>query len=407
MVMTEEQIQLVKATAPVFKDLGVTITTRFYENIFEEIPALKNVFNMSHQKSGSQINALANAVFAYAAYIDNLGALSAAVSRICHKHASLMVQPEHYPIVGRHLLRAVKEVLGDAVDDQTMEAWRLAYNQLADIFIGVERDLYYNAQHVAGGWSGWRKFRIARKEAESELISSFYLEPVDGADVPLFKPGQYVSIKRFVPELGLEQPRQYSLSSSPQDGGAKGFLRISVKREMAHDGTPAGSISSILHDQVAVGEELDVSPPMGDFFMETMSDTPVVLISAGVGVTPLLSMLGSIVGSETRNRRVSFVHAARDRDSHVFGKYVSGIVEKHENVSKSIWYGDCSKGGVQGVDYDHAGRIQLSQIREMVVLPEADYYLCGPSSFMTEMDKQLKELGVPTEKIHSQQFDSL
>src|SRR6185437_1565887 len=182
--LTPDQISRVKATAPVFAQHGATITKHFYRRMFASRPELKNLFNQTHQSSGGQADVLAHAVYAYAANIDNLGALGAAVGRISHKHASLNIRPEHYPIVGENLLASVVEVLGDAVDEATLEAWRAAYAQLARIMIGAEAKLYEGA-----AWSGYRPFVVSRKVVESDEITSFYLTPTDGAPAAGYEPG--------------------------------------------------------------------------------------------------------------------------------------------------------------------------------------------------------------------------
>ncbi|KAG5461929.1 MAG: globin-like protein [Olpidium bornovanus] len=259
--LSEEQIAIVKGSAPALAEHGVEITTRFYERLFKLHPDLRSVFNSGHQATGTQQAALAAAVHAYAANIDNLGALGPAVTRIAHKHASLGVVPEQYPVVGENLLWAVKDVLGDAATPQLLDAWAVAYARLADIFIRAEADLYKEAAATPGGWNGWRKFRVDRKVRESDEIVSFYLPPQDGRALPKFKPGQYISVRVFVPELGLYQPREYSLSDAPND---KTF-RISVKREFAADARPAGRVSNLLHEGLSEGSEIEVTHPYGDF----------------------------------------------------------------------------------------------------------------------------------------------
>ncbi|WP_374729675.1 globin domain-containing protein, partial [Caballeronia choica] len=158
----------------------MTVVTRFYRRLFEHHPELRNLFNHANQRSGGQSEALAHAVWAYASNIDNLGALGPAVRRISQKHASLGVQPEHYPVVGEHLLAAMAETLGDGFTEEMRDAWAAAYQQLADVMIGAERELYDQRATQPGGWIGWRPFEVARKVDESEEISSFYLVPTDG-----------------------------------------------------------------------------------------------------------------------------------------------------------------------------------------------------------------------------------
>ena len=212
---------MVKATAPVLKTHGVALTRHFYARMFEHNPELKHIFNQGHQAGGEQQQALAGAVAAYAEQIDDPSVLAPVVTRIVHKHVSLGVRPEHYPIVGKHLLASIREVLGEAATDELVDASAAAYGQLADLLIAEEARLYADSAAKPGGWTGWRAFRVARREAESSEITSFYLEPADGGQVPGYQPGQYVSVRLYVPELGLMQPRQYSLSDAPgQDGCA-------------------------------------------------------------------------------------------------------------------------------------------------------------------------------------------
>lgn len=146
--LTLEQEAIVKSTAPVLAQHGTAITTHFYKRMLNNHPELRNVFNAAHQNTGTQPAALAHAVWAYAENIDNLGALTTAVSRIGHKHASLGITPDQYPIVGENLLASLKEVLGDAITDPIVDAWGAAYQQLADIFINFERDLYQKAEQT-------------------------------------------------------------------------------------------------------------------------------------------------------------------------------------------------------------------------------------------------------------------
>lgn len=404
--MTTEQKRLVKSTAPILQTEGERITKHFYKRMLDNNDKLKNIFNLAHQETGAQPRALAHAVFAYAANIDNLEVLGKAVSLIAHKHASLLIAPEHYPIVGENLLASIKECLGDAVDDTLLDAWSAAYTQLADILIGVEKNLYDSAASLEGGWRGWRKFNVAKKEKESNNITSFYLEPVDGKPVSIYKPGQFISIKQFVKEIGYDQPRQYSLSTTSNSK----YIRISIKQETEINGKPAGKVSSLMHLHIQEGQQVDVSPPFGDFHLDEEAETPVVLVSAGVGITPMLAMLESLsspkdVGAEkVEPRKVVFVHGAHSKSDHPMKEHVQQIVDKNTNsVSRCIFYSDVS-GATQGADYDHSGRVDLNKVRKEVVLEGADYYVCGPHSFMTDMTAQLISFGVNENKIHSEIF---
>src|SRR5690606_32179480 len=162
-MLSEQTRTIVKSTAPVLAEHGKTITTVFYSNMFEAHPELLNIFNQANQKQGRQQTALANTVYAAAVHIDNLEAILPAVEQIAHKHVSLGVKAEHYPIVGEYLLKAIKEVLGDAATDEIINAWAEAYGVIADVFINMENGMYKEAETQENGWSFFKDFTIARK----------------------------------------------------------------------------------------------------------------------------------------------------------------------------------------------------------------------------------------------------
>lgn len=396
-MLTQTTKDIVKATAPVLAEHGYTIIQRFYTRMFAAHPELKNVFNMAHQERGQQQQALARAVYAYAENIEDPSALAAVLKNIAHKHASLGVRPEHYPIVGEHLLGAIREVLGAAATDEIISAWALAYGSLADIMMGLESDLYEASAHQPGGWVGWRDFVVRDKRAESSVITSFVLEPVDGAAVPKFEPGQYTSVAVDVPALGLQQIRQYSLSDLPNGRS----YRISVKRESG--GTqPPGYVSCLLHDHVQVGNHVKLAAPYGSFHIDVDAKTPIVLISGGVGLTPMVSMLKRAI--QDPQRQVVFVHGARNSEVHAMRDKLRETARKHANFTSIVFYDAPLENDVQGRDYDHAGLVDVGAIQAVILLPDADYYICGPIPFMRMQHDALKGLGIPEARIHYEVF---
>lgn len=408
--LTPSQAAVIKATVPVLAQHGETITRKFYADMLAENPALRNVFNNTHQATGHQPRALAGALYAYAANIDDLGKLSPAVELICHKHASLAIKPEQYAIVGTHLLRTMKAVLGEAATPEIMGAWEAAYWQLADLMIGKEKALYEETAY----WHEWQPFTIARKEKESEEITSFYFEPVDaGLKLPRFKPGQYVSVSIFVEELdgGVWQARQYSLSDAP----GKKYLRISVKREPGLEiGEPKhmthpGYLSNILHDKKNVGDVVNLTHPFGDFFFEDKEDEkdgPVVFISAGVGLTCLMSILNSLVEAGS-SRPISWIHGARDSNVRAFRAHTDALAAKHSNI-KTFYFSSAPKDTeVKGRDYHVKGKINVEGLGNDVLFADnkaTNYYVCGPTQFMLDTEAKLKNLGVPSERVHMELF---
>lgn len=398
-MLNTTQRELVKGTAALLKEHGVALTRHFYARMFEHNPELKAIFNQGHQREGSQQQALAMAVAAYAQHIDNPGVLMPVLELIANKHVSLGIRAEHYGIVGRHLLASIREVLGALATDDLIEAWGAAYGQLADVLIGIEANLYTHAALVPGGWSGWRNFRVDRKQVESDEITSFYLVPADGGEVPAYQPGQYVSVKLLVPELGYSQPRQYSLSAAP--GGRS--LRISVKRETGDEAAarPQGMVSNLLHGSVREGDVIEVAPPMGDFVLHQDRENPVVLISAGVGLTPMVSMLDALIQNAPK-REVRFIHACRHGGVHAFREHVAKVAAAHPRVKAKVHY---EFPRAQDRAHPHEiGRIELSQLQDLLPSGEADFYVCGPKPFMQAQMAALQALKVPPERIHAEVF---
>jgi len=397
-MLSQTTIDTVKASAPVLAEHGYAIVRRFYRRLFEAHPELKNVFNMGHQERGEQQQALARAVYTYATNIEDPESLEPVLHHIAHKHASLGVKPEQYPIVGENLLAAIKEELGDAATAPIITAWAEAYSELAQMLIDMESKLYQEGRSQPGGWEGWREFKVREKRPESDVITSFVLEPVDGKPVSDFKPGQYISVALKVPQLGLQQIRQYSLSDA--SNGRR--YRISVKREGGTLPGTAGHVSTLLHDSINEGDTIKVARPFGDFYIDVNASTPVVLISGGVGLTPLISMLSTVLPNQ--DRQIVFVHGARHGGAHAMKDYLREATEQHPRLKSFIFYDEPAADDVLGKDYDFQGLVNLDKIAGSVLLPQADYYICGPLPFMRMQHDTLTWLGIQESHIHYEVF---
>lgn len=398
-MLSEKSVQIIKSTVPVLKVHGVTITKRFYEMMFSAHPELLNIFNHANQKQGRQQTALANVVYAAALHIDNLGAILPVVKQIAHKHRSLGVKPEHYPIVGKHLLMAIKDVLGDAATDEILNAWGEAYGIIADAFIGVEAEMYTQSEKQTGGWEDFRGFRVDHKVQESEVITSFYLVPEDGGAIADFLPGQYVSIKMEVPGDKFTHIRQYSLSDAP----GKPYYRISVKREVALSDHPDGRVSNFLHNQINEGDLLQLSAPAGDFTLQLNDERPVVLISCGVGLTPMISMLNTLV-EQGSDRQVTFIHAAQNGKVHAMKKHVDSLAQTHSSIKAYYCYQNPTTQDREQQAFQKEGYLDLPWLKSIIADPNASYYFCGPVLFMKSINQALKEWGIPDTDIHFEFF---
>ncbi|MFO8142907.1 MAG: NO-inducible flavohemoprotein [Marinobacter sp.] len=384
-MLSAKTIATVKATVPVLQQHGETVTTRFYQILFQRYPEVKAYFNPAHQVQGTQPRALANSVLAYASHIDQLDALSDALPTIIQKHVALDIRPEHYPLVGECLLAAIREVLGDAATEEVISAWAEAYQQLATILMAAEESIYQAREAPRGGWRGRRQFRVVQKTPESEVVTSFYLQPVDGGPIMDFQPGQYITVLLEVDGQPLR--RSYSLSCEP----GTGHYRISVKRE------PGGVASNYLHDCVDVGTELELLPPSGEFTLNHHS-RPLVLLTAGVGITPAISMLEATAISD---REIHFIHCALNSRVHAFRAHVDEMAEQHENVRPHYIYSEPLPG-----DMAHGEGLITSDTLSRL-LPEdhdVDLYFLGPKPFMQSVWHISKSLRIPANQIHYEFF---
>jgi nitric oxide dioxygenase len=338
---------------------------------------VRPLFNQAHQASGDQPRALANGVLMYARHIDRLQALGPLVGQIVNKHVSLQILPEHYPIVGSCLLRAIREVLGaEVATDAVLAAWGAAYGQLAELLIGAEEEVYAANARAPGGWRGGRRFRVVRRQAESEEITSFHLQPSDGGALLDFVPGQYIGLRLLLD--GEELRRNYSLSAAAN--GRE--YRISVKRE------PGGRVSNHLHDQVHAGDELELFAPAGDFTLGH-SRKPLVLISAGVGITPLLTMLEAALPG---GRPIRFIHCARHAGVQAFAAHIDALAAAHPQLQRFY----CLEEARAGDGADAHGRLSRELLQRWLPAErDLDVYFLGPKPFMAALKRNLRELGVP------------
>ena len=389
-LLSASSTAVVQATAAVVAEHADRITACFYPRMLSERPELLRVFNQGNQATGEQSRALAASVVAYAVQLIDPAAPSFehVLRRIAHKHVSLGIRPEQYTIVGQHLLAAVAEVLGDAVTPQVADAWAEVYWLFATQLVAEEARLYQQAGIDPA--RPLRPYRVVRRIEETVDVVSLVLEPADGESLPQIAPGQYVSVFVDLAD-GARQPRQYTVSST----ASSTRLQITVSRLRGVGGAPDGRVSSHLHDVVVVGDLLDVSAPAGDFIVED-SDRPLLLASAGAGITTVLPIIEHLARTQP-TRPVQVVHADRTAQDHALRQTVLHAGRQMDSFTSLTWYERVADGD----DRSSTGLMDLSEVS----LPDGvQVFTCGPLPFMRHVRAGLLARGVPAADIRYEVF---
>ncbi len=258
------------------------------------------------------------------------------------------------------------------------------------------------AAETVHGWQGYRKFEVREVVPEAEGIRSIYLTPHDGRPLPDFRPGQFLTFQLQIPGEAKPLVRCYSLS----DCARQDAYRITVKQvppPRDRPELPPGRSSTYFNEVVRAGDILDVKAPSGAFFLDSTRDTPVVLIGGGIGITPVLSMLNSIVESGSK-RETWFFLGVRNGSEHVLQDHLAAIDREHDNVHLRVCYSSPGPGDVAGRDYQVEGRVGVELFQQQLPSNNYDYYICGPPPMMESLTTGLEEWGVPRERVHFEAF---
>ncbi|MFJ3230137.1 globin domain-containing protein [Streptomyces sp. NPDC086787] len=395
-MLTEQSAATVRATLPAVGAAIGEITARFYDGLFAAHPELlRDLFNRGNQAAGTQRQALAGSIAAFATHLvehpDRRP--DAMLARIAHKHASLGIRPEQYEVVHRHLFTAIAAVLGDAVTPGVAAAWTEVYWLMANALTAVEKRLREEAATDAG----WREWEVVERIPETSDVTTFRLRPADGGPVRDFRAGQYVSVRTVLPD-GARQIRQYSLSGAP---GAS-VRQISVKRVPggADGSTPQGEVSNHLHACVEVGDVLELSAPCGDLVLDDAHDRPLLLASAGIGVTPMVAMLAQLALNGHR-APVTVVHGDRSPAHHALRDDHEMYAAKLPDAAVHFFYEQYEHSEHAALPGGRPGRVDLAAVP---VPPGTRAYLCGPLPFMRAVRAQLIGKGVAPADIHYEVF---
>lgn len=382
--LSKETAEIILQTAPLMVSKAEEVARLFYKRICETHVELLEFFNRSNLASGKQPRALAAAIVAFASNVGQINKLRGAIELMAIKHAALSVQPHHYLVVHEVLMSSIEDVLSSALSPEIQAAWSESVLFLAKVLIEREEVLYREARRRNGGWRGFREFVVMRTEKETQDVMTFTFKPMDSTGVYFdFSPGQFLTVKVDPDGDLLTAPRHYTITSLP----GMPYLQISVKK------IPDGKVSSYLHEKVRAGSRVNLSPPFGVFSAPAADFRPdgrpsngpsVVLLSAGIGITPMFSLLQSL-----GDRVVLAAHVDRTEESHAFRRRFeeAGILLQVHYTSKSGRPPkDFAAKLVKSVGVDH------------------DWYICGPGGFMCDAMRALAGEGVDAERIHHEAF---
>ncbi|WP_409328030.1 globin domain-containing protein [Staphylococcus pseudoxylosus] len=373
-MLNEKERDIIKETVPVLQQKGEEITSYFYNRMFTRHPELKNMFNQTNQKKGLQSTALAQSVLAAAVNIDDLTRIMPVVKEIAYKHCALQVPEAGYDIVGENLLAAIQNVLDLPEDDVIIATWAKAYGEIASVFINVEKEIYNDM-----AWDGFKPFKITHIEAITSDIKMFTVKS-DEYDLSKFEAGEYITVDVESDKLEYRAKRHYSIIE-----GDKHTLTFAVKRDVTD--SHEGEVSTILHDEMEVGDTIDLSAPVGVFGI--VNDTaPQLFIGSGIGVTPLIPMFNDVAKS---NVKVDFIQNVESVQEIPFTSRIEHIVNNSDNASYIIH--DKQKSGYMDVTY-------LSQF----ISTDTEIYVCGGVKFLQSIITTLKEIGVEAQRIHFESF---
>ncbi|KAH8653712.1 globin-like protein [Xylariales sp. PMI_506] len=457
MALSYQQMKLVKGTVPALQEHGEHIATVFYKTMLKEHPDLNNYFNAVHMKNGSQPRALTRLILAFASNVTHISELVPKLERVANKHVSLGIQHEHYGIVCKYLMRAFAAVLGAAMTIEVRTAWTKAYWIMANMLTAREEQLYRDFEK----WKGFRRFIINKKTPETKEgdVVSFELKPVDGAPLPKYMPGQYISLRTRTPDSAYHQIRQYSLSdaynpdsyritvkrvsekpgkyspgggdaAAPQAGQRHGRSPASSRSGhgtrphsrsssfstavastdgesflgiMDYSARKGGLVSRLLVDDTMVGDTVELSHPVGEYYLDMDNDsgsTPLVLISSGVGVAPLMAMFNSAV-QVCPDRPITWVQGSAR--STPFEDRVANYAKDHPSVRTTYFKTEFGSqdlaDSTESLGYGYY--LEFLKPEDMYFGNRStEYFICGSERFMLDMANYLKSSGVPSSQFH-------
>ncbi len=391
-MLNPQQKDIILATLPVVATNLQTIVNKFYLRVFSNHPELKNLFNQTNQKNGFQQQALANSIASFVTNYDSLSKIKPMLVQIANKHVSLGISKDMYQIVGDNLMAAIGEVLQNILTPEIADAWLSMYWVIANTLIELEQELYQQLEITAKDFLTTHS--VVRRENESENTFSIYLMSKNDNKTHKYLAGQYVSIKVPLTDK-THQFRQYSIPDVPDDN----TFRITIKYNNS-DPSELGVISKILYKNATLGSEWQLSKPAGNFTLKH-TQKKVIFLSAGIGITPVFSMLKHLI-KDNSNTEIQFIHLTNNSHYHTFKTELANIQDIR--LKTYIVYSNPKKEDIYGVDYHSTEIFNIIHHKEFIC-SDANYYLCGSSEFMQQNKQKLINLGIKPSNIYSEAFE--
>lgn len=384
-MLSTQSRPVIEATLPIIGERISSITPEFYKRMFAAHPELLDgIFSRSNQKNGKQQQALAGSIAVFASHLLNHPETlpETLLARIAHKHASLGVVEDQYPIVYEHLFAAIAADLGDALTEEIANAWSEVYWLMAHALIKIEKGLYAK-QANAKIYAPWKL--VSRDETATNSVT-FTFEPADETPATQAQPGQFVSVRMPMAD-GIRQVRQYTLSGNVSDSSQR---VITVKLD------DKGEFSPVLHGSVKVGDTLEISNPYGDLVIDE-SGAPLVIATAGIGCTPSAAAL-STLAQKNSQREITVLHADQEVSSWALRAQMVEAIEQLPNATLTTWF---ERGDLPSDVKSAEGLMNLAHVD---FAPNSHVYLCGPLPFMHAVRGQALAAGIPAEHIHYEVF---
>ncbi|KAL1574172.1 nitric oxide dioxygenase [Candida albicans P57072] len=371
--LTKGERKIIKDSIPILEYLDIQFGEKFFKRLIKQFPQYKPYFNETHLKLLRQPRSFHHCLLEFARNIDDLRPMKDFIMRIASKHVARQVSPDQYRVFGQVLVEVMMDQFPkEFVDQEFVEAWTMAFRILANILINIEVREYQDKP-----WYGFKAFRVTRLQPECVGTKSFFITSVDGTPVPIPKRGQYLCMRWKFPGEKQERLREYTISEFPKNNE----YRITVRY------IPGGKVTTYIHEKLAVGDIVQVSPPCGDCYYRS-SKRNMVMLAGGNGVVALAPMIEKGLAE---GRKVKFLYSNRSTETRSFGQFFRDLKQKYGDQLEVVEYLS-RRRVIDPIDKYYRRSLTVEDLD--FIVPEDDVYLIGPRTYMKMIEDYLKGRGV-------------